>query len=156
MTIDQTITPDAEGTNRLVVPADDGTTFLIPRAVVEQGRVAGEAAAELERLIETGDVGGFSGGVVLPHAGDQAVYALPAETIDQYRLSPEQAQALPEAGEQDAAGFFFCPPCPAGTYSVINLGTGVCSCVRNTPPAPTYSGYAATARTTYWASASRW
>jgi hypothetical protein len=123
MASEQTSTSRGGQEGRLIIRADDGTTFVIPRAVVERGRVEGEPAAELERLIEAGDVSGFSGGVVLPYAGDQAVYALPAETLIQYRLSPEEAQALPGEIESDATGFNISWPCPPGHY-LVGLGPG--------------------------------
>jgi hypothetical protein len=96
----------------LVVRADDGTCFEIPGGVVEAGRIAGDGLEELGRLGEAGDVSSFTGGVVLPYAGDHAAYALPRETIARYRVSPERAAELASATASDVAGYLggTCPP----------------------------------------------
>ena len=155
MTTGMPISPLAGTASQLIVRVDGGTTFAIPHAVVEQGRVVGEPAAELERLIEAGDVSGFSGGVVLPYADDQAVYALPADTLIRYRLSPEAAQALPAEIEHDVTGFI----CGPGMWFVWVPGVdaytpGTMRCV---PLPGSFLGIisnVATAPTTPWATAS--
>src|SRR5207249_6027242 len=97
----------------LVVYTEDGTCFEIPRDVVEKGRVEGERLAELHRLVEAGDVSRFSGGVVLPYAGDSAAYALSSETIARYRVLPERAAELGGPAGSDVGGYLVnCPPGP--------------------------------------------
>jgi hypothetical protein len=133
----------------LLVRAEDGTCFAIPREVVERGRVTGERADELRRLVESGDVSGFSGGVLLPAAADDAAYALPVETLLRYALPPEQAAPADDQGE-DVAGHWSLPtirglgagPCPPGYTPVVVPGyKGVASlrCVEATPPVAAWS-----------------
>jgi hypothetical protein len=133
----------------LLVRAEDGTCFAIPREVVEQGRVTGEQADELRRLIESGDVSGFSGGVVLPAAGDDVAYALAAETLLRYALPPER-EAPADKEVEDVAGHWSLPtprglgagPCPPGYTPVVVPGyKGVASlrCVQATPPVAAWS-----------------
>ena len=112
---------DAAGRRVLVVYTEDGTCFEIPRDVVERGRVEGERLDELNRLVAAGDVSRFSGGVVLPYAGDSAAYALSWETLARHRAPPERAAELGSPAGNDVAGYFF--DCPPGTHAVYAPGS---------------------------------
>jgi len=141
--------------NCLIISTEGQGVMAIPRAVVEAGRITGAALDELYRLVEAGNVSGFSGGVVLPYAGDGRAYALPSEMIARYQLSARDAEAL-AAERDDVSGLSLFPgppsPCQAGTTPVY-FGSFV-RCV-GTPvvmvqPYPGKSPTSAFLSTAYW------